>query len=173
MTHPLMVIILSQNNIVIPEFFNFTLRNSVICKRGTLEKSFLCFFHFFKKSPLLDYRREEMLMSIGFNLKYSEGYEDLPHWDQFVKVLESARGRKNMFIFRVITALINELDLYEADSFQTLNAIEYWASERLSEKAPAKNRLSIPGKSPPLSDPVNTNMVSTVSVPTKKGTRGG
>lgn len=112
-------------------------------------------------------------MSIGFNLKYSEGYEDLPHWDQFVKVLESARGRKNMFIFRVITALINELDLYEADSFQTLNAIEYWASERLSEKAPAKNRLSIPGKSPPLSDPVNTNMVSTVSVPTKKGTRGG
>ena len=74
-----------------------------------------------------------------------------------------------MFIFRVITALINELDLYEADSCQTLNAIEYWANERLSEKAPAKNRLSIPGKSPPLSDPVNTNTVSTVSVPTKKG----
>lgn len=109
-------------------------------------------------------------MSIGFNLKYGERYEDLPHWDQFVKVLESARGRKNMFIFRVITSLINELDLYEADSFQTLNAIEYRASERLSEKAPAKNRLSIPGKSPPLSDHVNTDMVSTVSVPSEKGT---
>lgn len=76
-----------------------------------------------------------------------------------------------MFIFRVITALINELDLYEADSFQTLNAIEYWASERLSEKSPAKNRLSIPGKSPPLSNPVNKDMVSTVSVPSEKGTR--
>ena len=90
-------------------------------------------------------------MSIGFNLKYGEGYEDMPHWDQFVKVLESARGRKNMFIFRVITALINELDLNDADSFQTLNAIEYWASERLSEKHPARTRSVISGKSPPSS----------------------
>lgn len=107
-------------------------------------------------------------MSVGFNLKYGEGYEDLPHWDQFVQVLECAKGRKNMFIFRVITALINELDLNGADSFQTLNAIEYWASERLSGKATAKNRSSIPGKSPPSSNPVNTSPVSTVSVSPEK-----
>ena len=94
-------------------------------------------------------------MAIGFNLKYGDGYEDLPQWDLFVKVLKSARGRKNMFIFRVITALINELDLNDADGFQALNAIEYWASGRLSSKPLSHNMSLIPKKSPPPVSPVS------------------
>ena len=94
-------------------------------------------------------------MAIGFNLKYGDGYEDLPQWDLFVKVLKSARGRKNMFIFRVITALINELDLNDADGFQALNAIEYWASGRLSSKPLSHNMSLIPEKSPPPVSPVS------------------
>ena len=88
-------------------------------------------------------------MVTGFNLKYGDGYKDLPGWDQFVSILNSARGRKNMFIFRVITALINELDLSGADSFQALNAIEYWASDRLSSHPHSQHKGPIIGKSPP------------------------
>ena len=88
-------------------------------------------------------------MTVGFNLKYGDGYEDLPGWDQFVSILNSARGRKNMFIFRVITALINELELNGADGFQALNAIEYWASDRLSSHPRSQHKGPIIGKSPP------------------------
>lgn len=101
-------------------------------------------------------------MAIGFNLKYSDGYEDLPQWGQFVKVLKTARGRKNMFIFRVITALINELELTDADGFQTLNAIEYWASDRLSAKPLSRNRSMIPEKSPPHDSSIAAVSASTV-----------
>ena len=86
-------------------------------------------------------------MAVGFNLKYGDGYENLPGWDQFVSILNSARGRKNMFIFRVITALINELDLCGADGFQALNAIEYWASDRLSSHPRSQYKGPIIGKS--------------------------
>ena len=88
-------------------------------------------------------------MVTGFNLKYGDGYKDLPGWDQFVSILNSARGRKNMFIFRVITALINELDLCGTDGFQALNAIEYWASDRLSSHPRSQHKGPIIGKSPP------------------------
>ena len=88
-------------------------------------------------------------MTVGFNLKYGDGYEDLPGWDQFVSILNSARGRKNMFIFRVITALINELELSGVDGFQALNAIEYWASDRLSSHPRSQHKGPIIGKSPP------------------------
>ena len=94
-------------------------------------------------------RKEEMPLVTGFNLKYGDGYKYLPGWDQFVSILNSARGRKNMFIFRVITALINELDLCGADGFQALNAIEYWASDRLSSHPRSHYKGTIIGKSPP------------------------
>ena len=86
-------------------------------------------------------------MATGFNLKYGEEYEKMPEWEQFTEVMNCARGRKNMFVFRVINALINELGLKNADGFQTLNAIEYWASERLSAKPQSLNRKMTPGSS--------------------------
>ena len=99
-------------------------------------------------------------MAVGFNLKYGDGYKDLPGWDQFVSILNSARGRKNMFLFRVITALINELDLSGVDGFQTLNAIEYWASDKLSSHPRSQNKGPITGKSPPGAINIETKTLS-------------
>ena len=88
-------------------------------------------------------------MQIGFNLKYGNTFEEQPHWNQFVQLLNAAKGRKNLFIFRVLAAHIVEMGLDDADGFQMLSAIEGWANDRLSSRGFVQNRMVIPEKSPP------------------------
>ena len=70
-------------------------------------------------------------MITRYCLKYGDEYEDRQLWFQFKMVLDGSHGRRNLLIFRVFAALINELKLSECDEYRMINEIERWANERL------------------------------------------
>ena len=70
-------------------------------------------------------------MITRYCLKYGDEYEDRQLWFQFKMVLDGSHGRRNLLIYRVFTALINELKLSECDEYRMINEIERWANDRL------------------------------------------
>lgn len=68
-------------------------------------------------------------MTVGFNLKYGDGYEDLPGWDQFVSILNSARGRKKAR-FCTISCLIengaDHLEVQKAAGHARLSTTDHY-----------------------------------------------
>ena len=70
-------------------------------------------------------------MITRYCLKYGDEFEDRQLWFQFKMVLDGSHGRRNLLIYRVFTALINELKLSECDEYRMINEIERWANERL------------------------------------------
>ena len=70
-------------------------------------------------------------MITRYCLKYGDEFEDRQLWFQFKMVLDGSHGRRNLLIYRVFTALINELKLSECDEYRMINEIERWTNDRL------------------------------------------
>ena len=75
-------------------------------------------------------------MSKRYVLRYGDSFADMRLWKQFQTVIDGTHGRRNLLIFRIITALICELGINDYDEYSMITVIEKWACERLSADHP-------------------------------------
>ncbi len=75
-------------------------------------------------------------MSKRYVLRYGDSFADMRLWNQFQAVIDGTHGRRNLLIFRIITALICELGISDYDEYSMITVIEKWACERLSADHP-------------------------------------
>ena len=75
-------------------------------------------------------------MSKRYVLRYGDSFADMRLWKQFQTVIDGTHGRRNLLIFRIITALICELGINDYDEYSMITVIEKWACERLSAERP-------------------------------------
>lgn len=75
-------------------------------------------------------------MSKRYVLRYGDSFADMRLWKQFQTVIDGTHGRRNLLIFRIITALICELGISNYDEYSMITVIEKWACERLSADHP-------------------------------------
>ena len=74
-------------------------------------------------------------MSLRLYLKYGDEYESMRHWDLFMRIISGSRGRRNFLIYRVFTALIDELGIKDRDEYRMINEIERWANDHIRDPA--------------------------------------
>lgn len=75
-------------------------------------------------------------MSKRYVLRYGDSFADMRLWNQFQTVIDGTHGRRNLLIFRIVTALICELGISDYDEYSMITVIEKWACERLSADHP-------------------------------------
>lgn len=79
-------------------------------------------------------------MSKRYVLRYGDSFADMRLWKQFQTVIDGTHGRRNLLIFRIITALICELGINDYDEYSMITVIEKWACERLSSERPLQEK---------------------------------
>lgn len=75
-------------------------------------------------------------MGKRYVLRYGDSFADMRLWNQFQTVIDGTHGRRNLLIFRIVTALICELGISDYDEYSMITVIEKWACERLSADHP-------------------------------------
>ncbi len=75
-------------------------------------------------------------MSKRYVLRYGDCFAEMRLWKQFQTVVDGTHGRRNLLIFRIVTALICELGISDYDEYSMITVIEKWACERLSADHP-------------------------------------
>ena len=81
-------------------------------------------------------------MSKRYVLRYGDCFAEMRLWKQFQTVIDGTHGRRNLLIFRIITALICELGINDYDEYSMITVIEKWACERLSSDLQLPERSS-------------------------------
>ena len=92
-------------------------------------------------------------MSKRYVLRYGDSFADMRLWKQFQTVIDGTHGRRNLLIFRIITALICELGINDYDEYSMITVIEKWACERLSSERALQEKFTkhntVPDAYPP------------------------
>ena len=96
-------------------------------------------------------------MGKRYVLRYGDNFANMRLWEQFQTVIDGTHGRRNLLIFRIITALICELGINDYDEYSMITVIEKWACERLSADHPlpekSTNHNTVPDAYPPAPAP--------------------